>query len=70
MFGTRRTADFLSKATWALAGALVVIVFLINLVFLPAKEEKALRVLFKKAEEAQFLRLLHFPLKNNLIIFY
>ncbi len=35
MFGTRRTADFLSKATWWLGGALVVLALLINLFFLP-----------------------------------
>ena len=35
MFGTRRTADFLSKATWWLAGTLVVLALLINLFFLP-----------------------------------
>jgi preprotein translocase subunit SecG len=35
MFGTRRTADFLAKATWWLGGILVVIAILINLFFLP-----------------------------------
>lgn len=35
MFGTRRTADFLSKATWWLGGSLAVIAILVNLVFLP-----------------------------------
>ena len=35
MFGTRRTADFLSKSTWWLAGTLVVLTLLINLFFLP-----------------------------------
>lgn len=37
VFGTRRTADFLSKATWWLAGALIVLSILINLFFLPGK---------------------------------
>ncbi|MDP4173469.1 MAG: preprotein translocase subunit SecG [Bacteroidota bacterium] len=37
MFGARRTADFLSKATWWLAGSLVVIILLINLFFLPGE---------------------------------
>jgi len=37
VFGTRRTADFLSKATWWLAGALIVLAILINLFFLPGK---------------------------------
>lgn len=35
MFGTRRTADFLSKSTWWLAGVLVILILLINLFFLP-----------------------------------
>ncbi|MFA3783921.1 preprotein translocase subunit SecG [Melioribacteraceae bacterium 4301-Me] len=38
MFGTRRTADFLSKATWWLGGALLVLALLINLLFLPRIE--------------------------------
>lgn len=35
MFGTRRTADFLSKATWWLGGALALLALVINLFFLP-----------------------------------
>lgn len=35
MFGTRRTADFLSKSTWWLGGALAVMAIVINLFFLP-----------------------------------
>ena len=35
VFGTRRTADFLSRATWWLAGALLVLTIVINLFFLP-----------------------------------
>jgi len=34
VFGTRRTADFLSRATWWLAGALLVLTLVINLFFL------------------------------------
>jgi preprotein translocase subunit SecG len=37
MFGARRTADFLSKATWWLGGSLAVIAIAINLFFLPGK---------------------------------
>ena len=37
MFGARRTADFLSKATWWLAGSLAVLALAINLIFLPGK---------------------------------
>lgn len=35
MFGTRRTADFLSRATWWLGGALALLALVINLFFLP-----------------------------------
>ena len=37
MFGSRRTADFLSKGTWWLAGALAVMALVINLFFLPGQ---------------------------------
>lgn len=43
MFGTRRTADFLSKATWWLGGSLAVLALLINLVFLPGKSSQSER---------------------------
>ncbi len=36
MFGTRRTADFLSKATWWLGGSMLALAILINLFFLPS----------------------------------
>jgi preprotein translocase subunit SecG len=35
MFGTRRTADFLSKGTWWLAGIMAFLAIIINLFFLP-----------------------------------
>ncbi len=38
MFGTRRTADFLSKATWWLGGALLILALIVNLFFLPGVE--------------------------------
>ena len=37
MFGTRRTADFLSQATWWLAGTVAVLTIVVNLFFLPGK---------------------------------
>ncbi len=37
MFGSRRTADFLSKSTWWLGGTLLVLAVLINLFFLPGQ---------------------------------
>jgi preprotein translocase subunit SecG len=35
MFGSRRTADFLSKATWWLGGILAFLSIIVNLFFLP-----------------------------------
>ena len=35
VFGTRRTADFLSKATWWLGGILAILAIITNLFFLP-----------------------------------
>jgi len=37
VFGTRRTADFLSKSTWWIAGSLLVLAIIINLFFLPGQ---------------------------------
>ena len=37
MFGSRRTADFLSKSTWWLAGILAGFALMINLFFLPGQ---------------------------------
>ena len=37
VFGSRRTADFLSQATWWIGGALLVLAIVINLAFLPGK---------------------------------
>ena len=37
VFGTRRTADFLSKATWWLAGSLLILTIVVNLFFLPGR---------------------------------
>ena len=37
VFGTRRTADFFSRITWWLGGALLVLAVVINLFFLPGQ---------------------------------
>ena len=37
MFGSRRTADFLSRATWWLGGIVAFLAIVINLFFLPGK---------------------------------
>ncbi|MBM4175046.1 MAG: preprotein translocase subunit SecG [Ignavibacteria bacterium] len=43
MFGVRRTADFLSKATWWLAGILAVLCLVVNLAFLPSSSQQRMR---------------------------
>jgi preprotein translocase subunit SecG len=43
MFGTRRTADFLSKGTWWLAGIMAFLSILINLFFLPGASTESQR---------------------------
>ena len=43
VFGTRRTADFLSRSTWWLAGALLVLTIIINLFFLPGRSSTEAR---------------------------
>ncbi len=42
-FGSRRTADFLSKATWWLGGGLMALAIIINLFFLPGQTTKGER---------------------------
>lgn len=49
MFGTRRTADFLSKSTWWLAGALAVIALVVNLFFLPGKTTSEQRSIIQES---------------------
>ncbi len=43
MFGSRRTADFLSKASWWLASALALIAIVVNLFFLPGRTTQSER---------------------------
>jgi preprotein translocase subunit SecG len=42
-FGARRTADFLSKATWWLGGGLMALAIIINVFFLPGQTTKGER---------------------------
>ena len=49
MFGTRRTADFLSKATWWLAGAVAVLAIVANLFFLPGKVTQEQRSIIQES---------------------
>jgi len=49
MFGTRRTADFLAKATWWLAGTLAVLALVINLFFLPGQTTSEQRSIIQES---------------------
>ena len=44
VFGVRRTADFLTRATQILAGAFLVLALVINIFFLPRATGRAARV--------------------------
>lgn len=49
MFGTRRTADFLSKATWWLGGSLGALAIIINLFFLPGQSTPEQRSIIQES---------------------
>jgi len=53
MFGSRRTADFLSKSTWWLGGALLVLAITINLFFLPGQTTSNQRDSIIQSSQAQ-----------------
>ncbi len=48
VFGTRKTADFLGKATWYLGGALLVLALVINLFFLPSASKSQKESIIQK----------------------
>jgi len=49
MFGTRRTADFLSQATWWLGGIVAIIALVANLFFLPGKVTQEQRSIIQES---------------------
>ena len=51
MFGTRRTADFLGKATWWLGGALLILAVVINLFFLPTSAKGTKESIIQKTNQ-------------------
>ena len=52
MFGVRRTADFLSNATWGLATAFVVIALVVNIFFLPSTGSSGSESVLQKSSPA------------------
>jgi len=51
MFGTRKTADFLGKATWYLGGALLILALVINLFFLPSASKAQKESIIQKTTQ-------------------
>ena len=49
MFGSRRTADFLSRATWWLGGIVAILAIVINLFFLPGKVTQEQRSIIQES---------------------
>jgi preprotein translocase subunit SecG len=49
MFGSRRTADFLSRATWWIGGIVAVLAISINLFFLPGKVTQEQRSIIQES---------------------
>ncbi len=49
MFGTRRTADFLSRATWWLGGIVAALAIVANLFFLPGKVTEEQRSIIQES---------------------
>jgi len=56
MFGVRRTADFLSRATTILATAFFALCLIINIFFLPGKKESAESIIQKGSAPASIPR--------------
>jgi len=64
MFGSRRTADFLSKGTWWLAGALAVIALVVNLFFLPGQTTAEQRSVIQESGRTNVPTSLTLPTQN------
>lgn len=67
MFGTRRTADFLSRATWWLGGALAVLAIVINLFFLPGQTTQEQRSIIQESGQTNVPQNPTLPQQNQQI---
>lgn len=52
VFGTRRTADFLSKTTWWLGGILITLAIVVNLFFLKAPASSNRSIIQESSRQA------------------
>jgi len=66
MFGTRRTADFLSRATWWLAGIVGVLALVINLFFLPGQTTVEQRSIIQQSGRTNLPQTPTLPQQNQL----
>ena len=66
MFGTRRTADFLSRATWWLGGIVAVLAIVINLFFLPGKVSPEQRSIIQESGQQNIPQTPTLPQQNQL----
>jgi preprotein translocase subunit SecG len=66
MFGARRTADFLSRATWWLGGIVAVIAIVVNLFFLPGKVTQEQRSIIQESGRQNIPQTPTLPQQNQL----
>ncbi len=66
MFGARRTADFLSRATWWLGGIVAVIAIVVNLFFLPGKVSPEQRSIIQESGRQTIPQTPTLPQQNQL----
>jgi len=66
MFGTRRTADFLSRATWWLGGIVAILAIVINLFFLPGKVTPEQRSIIQESGQQNIPQTPTLPQQNQL----
>ena len=66
MFGMRRTADFLSRATWWLGGIVAVLAIVINLFFLPGKVTQEQRSVIQQSGRQTIPQTPTVPQQNQL----
>jgi len=65
MFGTRRTADFLSRGTWWLGGIVAVLALVINLFFLPGKVTPEQRSIIQESGQQNIPQTPTLPQQNQ-----
>ena len=66
MFGSRRTADFLSRATWWLGGIVAILAIVINLFFLPGKVTQEQRSIIQETGRQNVPQTPTLPQQNQL----